>query len=149
MLDMGATTFWEDFNPQWMKNANRIDEIGDPKKANIHGDFGTYCYRGFRMSLCHGWASGPTAWLTHNVLGVKIMEPGCKTLLIEPHLGDLKSALGTYPTPYGTVFISHEMKPDGTIHSFIGKPKQVKIITSIKDCTIEDSEDLPTTSSLK
>jgi alpha-L-rhamnosidase len=149
MLDMGATTFWEDFNPQWMKNANRIDEIGDPKKANIHGDFGTYCYRGFRMSLCHGWASGPTAWLTHNVLGVKIMEPGCKALLIEPHLGDLKSALGTYPTPYGTVFISHEMKPEGTIHSFIRKPKQVKIVTSIKDCTIQDSEDLPTTSSLK
>jgi H/ACA ribonucleoprotein complex subunit 4 len=29
---------------------------------DIHGDFGDHCYRGFRHSLCHGWASGPTAW---------------------------------------------------------------------------------------
>jgi hypothetical protein len=32
----------------------------------------TYCYQGFRYSLCHGWASGPTAWLSPHVLGVQI-----------------------------------------------------------------------------
>lgn len=27
MLDMGATTFWEDFDTSWMRNAARIDEL--------------------------------------------------------------------------------------------------------------------------
>lgn len=31
MLDLGATTFWEDYDPAWGSNANRIDEIGDPR----------------------------------------------------------------------------------------------------------------------
>jgi hypothetical protein len=61
MLDLGATTFWEDFNLAWIPNASRIDELVPPRKQDIHGDFGAYCYVGFRHSLCHGWASGPTA----------------------------------------------------------------------------------------
>ena len=39
----------------------RIDELVPPGKKDLHGDFGAYCYVGFRHSLCHGWASGPTA----------------------------------------------------------------------------------------
>lgn len=27
MLDLGATTFWEDFDINWKKNAARIDEL--------------------------------------------------------------------------------------------------------------------------
>ena len=30
MLDLGATTFWEDFNLEWTKNAARIDELVPP-----------------------------------------------------------------------------------------------------------------------
>src|SRR5690606_26824614 len=64
MLDLGATTFWEDFNIEWIKNAGRIDELVPVDKVDVHGDYGDYCYVGFRHSFCHGWASGPTAWLT-------------------------------------------------------------------------------------
>ena len=32
MLDLGATTFWEDFNLDWVKNASRIDETGSGRK---------------------------------------------------------------------------------------------------------------------
>ena len=59
MLDMGATTFWEDFNLDWMNNAGRIDEVVPEGKIDIHGDYGAYCYIRFRHSLCHGWASLP------------------------------------------------------------------------------------------
>ena len=58
MIDLGATTFWEDFDITWAKNAFRIDELPVSGKADIHGDFGAYCYKGFRHSLCHGWSSG-------------------------------------------------------------------------------------------
>jgi hypothetical protein len=127
MLDLGATTFWEDFNLDWLPNAARIDELVPEGKVDIHGDYGAYCYLGFRHSLCHGWASGPTAWLTEHVLGVKVIEPGCKALKITPHLGDLKFVEGTYPTPYGVVTIKHTKMADGKIKSEIKGPKEVRI----------------------
>ena len=92
MLDFGATTFWEDFDLDWTKNAGRIDELLPAGKKALHGDYGAYCYPGFRLSLCHGWASGPTAWLSQEVLGVKPSEPGFKKVNIVPHLGHLKWA---------------------------------------------------------
>lgn len=128
MLDMGATTFWEDFNMEWLENAARLDEITPLGKKDIHGDFGAYCYPGFRHSFCHGWSSGPTAWITEHVLGVKVMEAGCKVIKIEPHLGDLEWVEGTFPTPYGVLKIKHTKNSDGTVSSKIDAPKEVKII---------------------
>ncbi|HET8830230.1 MAG TPA: alpha-L-rhamnosidase C-terminal domain-containing protein, partial [Pelobium sp.] len=128
MLNLGATTFWEDFNLEWLPNAGRIDELVPEGKKDIHGDYGAYCYVGFRHSLAHGWAAGPTPWLTEYVLGVKVMEPGCKVIKIEPHLGDLTFVEGTYPTPYGVIEIKHTKKANGKIVSKIKAPKGVKII---------------------
>ena len=127
MLNMGATTFWEDFDLDWTKNAGRIDEFVPEGKDDIHGDFGGYCYVGYRHSLCHGWASGPTAWLSNHVLGVEILEPGCKKVRISPHLGNLQWAKGTYPTPYGQIKVHHQKQADGTVKSFIEVPKGVKV----------------------
>lgn len=128
MLDMGATTFWEDFDLAWTKNAAPIDELVPDGKDDIHGDFGAYCYKKLRHSLCHGWASGPTAWLSEHVLGVSVVEPGCKTIRIQPNLGDLQWVEGTYPTPLGVVKIRHERQADGTIKSTIDAPKGVKVL---------------------
>ena len=58
MLDKGATTFWEDFDVEWAKDSSRIDEFPKEGQKDIHGDFGAYCYKGFRHSLCHGWSAG-------------------------------------------------------------------------------------------
>lgn len=58
MLDMGATSFWEDFDLEWMENSCRIDAFPKAGERDIHGDFGAYCYIGFRHSLCHGWSAG-------------------------------------------------------------------------------------------
>ena len=128
MLDMGATSFWEDFNIDWLPNAAPIDELVPEGKKDIHGDFGAYCYEGFRHSLCHGWASGPTTWLIRHTLGVEVMEAACKVVKITPHLGDLEWAKGSFPTPYGDITISHERKADGTIKTKIDAPRGVKII---------------------
>lgn len=128
MLDVGATTFWEDFDMAWLDNAGRIDELVPAGRKDIHGDYGNYCYQGFRHSLCHGWASGPTAWLSEHVLGVSIAAPGCKVLRVRPHLGDLAWAEGSFPTPMGPVFVRHEKGKDGRVHSTIKAPKGVKIL---------------------
>ncbi|SEJ72389.1 alpha-L-rhamnosidase [Dyadobacter sp. SG02] len=128
MLDMGATTFWEDFDLAWTSNAAPIDELVPDGKDDIHGDFGAYCYKKLRHSLCHGWASGPTSWLSEHVLGVSIVEPGCKTIRIQPNLGDLQWVEGTYPTPMGVVKIRHEKQTDGTVKSKIDAPRGVKVL---------------------
>lgn len=127
MLDLGATTFWEDFNLDWTPNAARIDELVPVGKQDIHGDFGAYCYEGFRHSLCHGWASGPTAFLSQTVLGVKPVEPGFKRVRIVPQLGNLRWAEGTYPTPHGPIHVRHERLSDGTIKSKVKTPNGVKV----------------------
>ena len=128
MLDMGATTFWEDFNLDWLPNAAPIDELVPAGKKDIHGDFGAYCYKGFRHSLCHGWASGPTSWLSEYVLGVQVVEPGCRVVRITPHLGDLEWVEGTFPTPYGVITIRHEKGADGKVRSRIDAPSEVKVV---------------------
>ena len=115
MLSLGATTFWEDFDVDWMKDAARIDELPKEGQIDVHGAYGRFCYKGYRHSLCHGWASGVTPWLSENVLGVKILEPGCKKIKVEPHLGDLEWAKGTYPTPYGEITVSHVKQADGSL----------------------------------
>lgn len=127
MLDLGATTFWEDFNLDWAPNAARIDELVPPGKKDIHGDFGAYCYKGFRHSLCHGWASGPTAWLSQHVLGIKPVAPGCQRVRVAPQLGDLQWAEGTYPTPLGLIHVRHERESDGSISSKIDAPPGIQI----------------------
>ena len=129
MLDLGATTFWEDFHTDWLtEDVAPIDEIVPEGKKDIHGDFGAYCYKGFRHSLCHGWASGPTAWLSEHVLGVEVIEPGCKVLRIRPHLGGLEWVKGAFPTPYGDVKISHKKDARGKVISDVEAPEGIKII---------------------
>ncbi len=119
MLELGATTFWEDFDIAWAENASPITEPVPEGKADIHGDFGAHCYVKLRHSLCHGWASGPAPWLAKYVLGITPLEPGCRKVLFKPHLCGLDWVKGTYPTPYGDIVIDLSMEggfcraPDG------------------------------------
>ncbi len=127
MLSMGATTFWEDFDIKWLKNACPLDRIPEKGKSDIHADNGAFCYTGLRHSLCHGWSSAPTAFLAEEVLGIKILEPGCKKIAIKPELGNLSFAKGTYPTPYG--IISVECTNDGgTVSVNYSAPEEIEII---------------------
>lgn len=128
MIDLGATTFWENFNYEERLNATPIDELPDPSKFNIHADGGAHCYIGLRASLCHGWASGPTAWLMSHVLGIKVIEPGGKVIQVRPNLGDLKFAEGSYPTPLGILKVKHVKQPNGKVKSEIDAPAGVTII---------------------
>ena len=126
MLDMGATTFWEDFDLDWVENSARIDEIVPEGMRDIHGDFGAYCYKNFRHSLCHGWASGPCPYLTRFVLGIKTLS--ADTYEIKPNLADLEWAKGSYPTPFGVIEVSAKKNADGTTEVEINAPENIKVI---------------------
>ena len=128
MLDLGATSFWEDFDLRWADNAGRIDEITPPGKIDVHTSYGDHCYKGLRHSLCHGWAAGPTAWLSEHVLGVQIVQPGCRAVRLVPHLGDLTQVRGTFPTPHGPLHIRHVKGADGIVQTTFDAPDGVQVL---------------------
>lgn len=99
MLAEGATTFWEAYDPHWPKHHYHAHLYADDN----HGTF---------VSLCHGWSSGPTSWLTDDVLGVHSTGSGFQTVRIQPELGDLRWAEGNVPTPHGLIHV----RADRTAH---------------------------------
>lgn len=129
MLDMGATTFWEDFNLDWTNGCFRIDEVPIPGKKDIHGDFGEFCYLGFRHSLCHGWSGGPAAWCIGHVLGIRPLEPGCRKIEVRPFLGDLDWAEGAMALPGGRkIAVRAERAATGELVVNVDAPEDVDVV---------------------
>ncbi|MCX2452528.1 alpha-rhamnosidase [Pedobacter sp. PLR] len=86
MLDLGATSFWEEYNP---------DKTG----AEHYAMYG----RPFGKSLCHAWGASPIYLLGKYYLGIKPVLPGYETYVVEPTLGGLEWMEGKVPTPSGTI----------------------------------------------
>ncbi len=86
MLNLGATSFWEEYNP-------------DKKGAEHYAMYG----RKFAKSLCHAWGASPIYLLGKYYLGVKPTSAGYATYSIEPNLGGLQWMEGKVPTPNGEI----------------------------------------------
>jgi len=129
MLDVGATSFWEDFNLAWTNNCFGIDQLPVAGKKDIHGDYGEFCYPGFRHSLCHGWSCGPAPWLISHVLGIRPLTVGCTRVEVKPFLGDLAWAEGAMALPDGrAVKVRVERNADGTLKTTVDAPAGVEIV---------------------
>lgn len=127
MLQMGATTFWEDFDVDWMENAAPLTRLPEKGERDIHGDFGKYCYLGFRHSFCHGWSAGVIPFLFDKVAGIEVLEAGGKKLRVRPDLGDLTFIDAVFPTAYGNVTVRCQ-KEGERVNVTINAPSQVEII---------------------
>ena len=129
MLDVGATSFWEDFKLSWTNNCSRIDELPVAGKPDIHGDYGEFCYPGFRHSLCHGWSSGPAAWLINHVLGIRPFGPGCRRISVKPFLGDLDWAEGAMALPGNAcITVRVERAASGAPRVTVSAPSGVDVV---------------------
>lgn len=124
MLDKGATSFWENFDMEWVNGTSRIDAPVSAGEKDIHGDFGDFCYVGFRHSLCHGWSCGPVPFLMNTIGGIEILETGCKTVRVNPVAAGLSFYEIKYPTPLGTIDISLRDGKFTVVH-----PKKIKLQT--------------------
>lgn len=94
MVNEGATSFWEGYNPTWQK--------GFLYQQNLLADQNW----GFHVSLAHGWASGVTPWLMSQILGIRPTAGGFSKVDIRPDLLGLKWAKGGEPTPNGLLRVS-------------------------------------------
>lgn len=99
MVNEGATSFWEAYDPSW-------------PKGNYHESLQADNGQGYFVSLCHGWSSGPTAWLTEQVLGIQPQAAGFSEVNIRPDLAGLEWARGTEPTPHGPIKVDLHARGD-------------------------------------
>ncbi len=127
MLDLGATSFWEDFDLDWLENAARIDELVPEGKVDVHAAYGKFCYQKLRHSLCHGWASGPAPFMARHILGIEVLAPGCRQVRVSPCLCDLSYAEGTYPTPLGAIKVK-AWKQGGQTKWTVDAPEGIEIL---------------------
>lgn len=86
MLKLGATSFWEEYNPA-------------KQGAEHYAMYG----REFGKSLCHAWGASPLYLLGKYYLGVKPTSPGYGEYVVEPNLGGLEWMQGKVPTPDGDI----------------------------------------------
>ncbi len=126
MLEKGATTFFEDYHTEWGVNSGDI--LGNKGKTDIHSDYGDFCYKRLRHSLCHGWSAGPVPFINEYILGFKVLEAGCKKIEIKPNLGSLSFARGSIWTPYGVVKIEHTRDDNGQISTKIEAPSEITVV---------------------
>lgn len=127
MLSVGATSFWEDFDLDWLENCGRIDEMQQPGKVDIHGDKGAHCYTGFRHSFCHGWSAGVIPYLVETVAGIQLDEVGAKKIRIRPRLSGLKHVKVNYPTVHGVVTVEHTLQENGEIKTLVFAPREIEV----------------------
>ena len=117
MIREGATTFWEAYDNAWPKKHFHL---------YLKADNG----QGYFVSLCHGWSTGVTNWLTEHVLGVHPVGGGFTRVYIVPHLGYLHWARGRVPTPRGNIALT--VIRDGTSESLhITLPPGVKALVGV------------------
>ncbi len=96
MLDEGATTFWEKYNPD-EKGAEHLAMYGRP----------------YGKSLCHAWGASPIYLIGKYYLGVRPEKPGYEEFSVRPVLGGLEWMEGRVPTPNGFISVHMDRR---TIH---------------------------------
>lgn len=86
MIRKGATTIWEEYNPN----------LSDDQQYAMYGD-------PFGKSLCHAWGASPVYLLGRYFFGLRPTKPGYKTFEINPHLEKFKELECTLPIKDGVV----------------------------------------------
>jgi hypothetical protein len=117
MLQLGATSFWEEYDPA--------------KQGAAH--YAMYG-REFGKSLCHAWGASPLYLLGKYYLGVQPTAPGYEKYIIEPNLGGLQWMQGKVPTPNGDIEVymsESEIKITGACGTGILKFKSKSMPTTV------------------
>lgn len=89
MLATGATTLYEEYNPD-MKGTEHYAMYGHP----------------YEKSLCHAWSASPIYLLGNFRMGVQNTGIAYGTFDVRPMLGDLKEFSGKVPVPGGCVQVA-------------------------------------------
>ena len=98
MVELGATSIWEEYNPASSGNGH-YNMYGEP----------------YGKSLCHAWGSGPICFLGKYVAGVCPTSVGYHTFDVQPNPGIYRKFRATVPISGGRAEVEYS---DGTISVF-------------------------------
>jgi hypothetical protein len=107
MIDQGATSFWEGYDPSWYKQ-------------DFHASLQADATSGYQASLAHGWSSGVTPWIMEQILGIQPRGAGFSEVDIRPDLLGLEWAQGGEPTPRGMLKV--DIRKDNGFKTTIDLP---------------------------
>ncbi|KAJ0426843.1 Six-hairpin glycosidase [Aspergillus carlsbadensis] len=102
--------------------------MSDPHNANYTGCFWEVLNEDgspgldLGTSLCHAWASGPTADLSRYVLGIVPVTPGFREWKVEPQTLDLDWAEGRHPVPRGAIAVEWGFDDEGLLRMTVTAP---------------------------
>lgn len=86
MLNQGAVTFWEEYDPV-KKAEDQYEMYGDP----------------YGKSLCHGWAASPIYLIGRYFMGLKATDVAYRTFVVEPDITLFSQFDCHFPIKSGTV----------------------------------------------
>jgi hypothetical protein len=107
MVDKGATSVFE----EWYQN----------------GSWRTGSFTGFQRTHSHAWSACPADFLIRNLIGLKILEPGCRKLRVAPMRMDFDYHL-VYPTLQGPITVEcvgGEIKLDA--------PNSIELVSEVRN----------------
>ncbi|MDQ8734760.1 alpha-L-rhamnosidase N-terminal domain-containing protein [Paenibacillus sp. LHD-38] len=117
MLDRGATTWWETFDPS-------LPFVTTPSPYLGHTP--TYLQDSIPVSLCHGWGASPTYLLSEQLLGVDVSELGSGIVRLQPTaVKGIEWAEGNIPTQLGDIQAEWRIGEDGVIKYEVSLPKEI------------------------
>ncbi len=108
-----VTRFREAFLPMLKSGFDNLWELPEPKAL-------------YGYSLCHGWSAIPAYFANSIVLGVTPLSPGFKTFQVSPFAGNLTSASGSVPTPYGNIHVSWTLSPERKMNIKVDAPRETE-----------------------
>ncbi len=76
-------------------------------------------------SDCHAWGSSPNIEFFRIVLGIDAASAGFKTVVITPHLGNLKTIAGSIPHPKGTIQVAYKIVKENKMQAEIILPPSI------------------------
>ena len=91
MLELGATSIWEQFDPR-KEGVAHYEMYGDP----------------FGCSLCHAWGSGPVYLLGRYVAGVRATAAAYEAFEVAPQPGVYRTFKATVPLLNGSVTVEYD-----------------------------------------
>lgn len=127
MIEIGATTFWEEFTPNvdWKEQLGMYD-------------------RKYGKSLCHAWGASPIYLIGRYFLGVTPTSAGYETFTVEPNLSNIEEVDAVIPVKDGSVTIQKKagvlsVKADKAGGTFIYKGKEY-FLEKNKEVTVKCEE---------
>ena len=96
------------------------------------------------MKVGHAWGdrshpdTGIAYIITGYILGIRPLDMGFKSFVLDPHFLDIENVCGEIPTPYGNIKVSWEVK-NGKKYVSVTHPKETTMLTELTDAEISET----------